>query len=43
MKRAWQVKVKDCAAFTMILMTEEDDSPEHICKQIFGDRLEWVR
>ena len=39
MKRAWQVKVQGYAAFTMIIMDDED-SPEAACRAMFGGRLE---
>lgn len=41
-KRNWQVKVAGKPPFSMIIM-EDGDDPEHICRAIFGDRLEWVK
>lgn len=42
MKRDYLVKVKGYPAFTMVML-ELDDDPEHVCRAIFGERLEWVR
>ena len=42
MKRCWQVKLYGMPDFSMIIM-EDGDDPEVICRSIFGDRLEWVR
>lgn len=42
MKRNYQVKVIGCEPFTMGGI-EEGESAEHVCRAIFGDRLEWVK
>lgn len=42
MKRNWKVKVVGKPPFSMIIM-EDGDDPEAICRSIFGDRLEWVK
>lgn len=42
MKRNWQVKVIGLPPFSMIIMDDGED-PEHICRSIFGSRFEWVR
>jgi hypothetical protein len=41
-KRNYLVKVKGAPPFSMIIM-EDGDDPEAICRAIFGDRLEWVK
>lgn len=41
-KRRWQVKVKGKPPFSMGGI-EIGECPEHVCRSIFGDRLEWVR
>ena len=41
-KRAYTIKVAGYDPFTMIIM-EGEESPEEICRAIFGDRLEWVK
>ena len=44
MKRAFTVTVKGSAPFTMLLTEPETNAAaEHICKSIFGDRLESVK
>ena len=44
MKRAFTVKVTGSAPFTMLLTEPETIAEaEHICRCIFGDRLEWVK
>jgi len=44
MKRAFTVKVTGSAPFTMLLTDPETNAAaEHICRCIFGDRLEWVK
>ena len=43
MKRAFTVKVTGSAPFTMLLTDPETNAvAEHICRCIFGDRLESV-
>lgn len=43
MKRAFTVKVTGSAPFTMLLTDPETSSAaEHICRCIFGDRVEWI-
>lgn len=41
MKRNWQVKVKGKPPFSMIIM-EDGEDPQHICRCVFGEKLEWV-
>lgn len=41
-KRNWKVKVVGKPQFSMIIM-EDGDDPERICRAIFGNRLEWVK
>jgi len=44
MKRAFTVTVKGSAPFTMLLTEPETISEaDHICRCIFGDRLESVK
>ena len=43
MKRAYQVKVKGYAPFTMLLMEHGGGTPWQICSAIFNERLEWVK
>ena len=40
--RNYTVKVKGFAPFSMGGI-KEDESAEHVCRAIFGDRLEWVK
>jgi hypothetical protein len=38
--KAHTVKVRGYAVFTMILT--DDESPEAVCRRVFGGRLEWI-
>lgn len=42
MKRNWTVKVNGKPPFSMIIM-EDGEDPEHICRCIFGERFLWVK
>lgn len=42
MKRCYQVKVIGRNPFTMLVM-DGDETPEHVCRCIWGDNLEWVK
>jgi len=42
-KRAYTIKVIDFAPFTMLIMDADTNAAaEHICRCIFGDRLQSV-
>ena len=42
MTRTYTVKVKGRPPFSMGGI-EEGESAEHVCRSVFGDRLEWVK
>jgi len=42
MKRTWQIKLKGRPPFSMIIM-DDDSDPEHICRSIWFDLVEWVK
>jgi len=37
-KRAYDVKIKGYPVFRMLIL-DGDETPEHICRAIFGDRF----
>lgn len=43
-KRAYTIKVIGFAPFTMLIMDADTNAAaEHICRCIFGDRLQYVK
>lgn len=42
MKRSYQVKLTGLPPFSMIVM-EDGEDPERICRAIWFDRVEWVK